>query len=268
MTPTLRPSLHPTGRRLTALIGALALVAGLLLIVPTPSRADTSWTTPVALSATGQYRKDPRITSSSDGSTLTAVWAANDGSNYIAQAATSTDGGATWSAPVDLSAGGNDAHSPHLVGSADGARLTAVWTYFDNESFAATMQSATSTDTGVTWGTPVQMTTDGDTANFEPHVTGSSDGLTLTTVWMAVDLETFEPAGIEATSSTDGGATWSDPATISAGGDDGYAFYPEVTSAADGTVQTAVWDEHLGDNFVAKSATTTNSGTSWNAFWA
>ncbi len=106
-------------------VGVLAAGAALVLVgVAGPAAAAVgAWGPAVTLSDPGQDAYDPRVVT--DGSTLTAVWFRSDGSNGRIQSASSTDGGATWSAPVTLSDPGQDAYFPQVV--TDGSTLTAAW---------------------------------------------------------------------------------------------------------------------------------------------
>ena len=103
-------------------------------ILQSASSADggVNWSAPVDVSLVGRSADNPQVVSSADGGTLTAVWDRFDGSNTIIQSATSTDAGATWSTPVDLSAAGRNASVPQLAAAADGATVTAVWSRSDS----------------------------------------------------------------------------------------------------------------------------------------
>ena len=67
--------------------------------------------------------------------------------NYIIQASTSTDSGATWSIPVNLSAAGQDAEQPQVTSSAD-AKANAATTKLITETFAS-LDARQATDPGV-----------------------------------------------------------------------------------------------------------------------
>ena len=111
-------------------IVAVAAV-GLVLV---SEAAALTWSAPVDLSAAGQFASSPQVTVSADGSKLTGVWERYNGSNWIVQARTSTDSGAVWSAPVDLSAAGQDANDPRVTSSADGSRLASVWRRYNGSN--------------------------------------------------------------------------------------------------------------------------------------
>ena len=100
----------------------------------TSINSGATWSAPVDLSAAGQSASYPQVAGSADGSKLTSVWRRSDGDNWIIQASTSSNSGATWSAPVDLSAAGQSAFYPQVTGSADGTRLTSVWVRYDGSN--------------------------------------------------------------------------------------------------------------------------------------
>ena len=100
----LRPAVVVIRRVVVALV--VSVFVGVTAIAQTtPAWAVESWITPVDLSATGQNADNPQIVAAPN-NTLTAIWYRYDGSNDIIQTRSSTDGGATWSSVVDLSATG------------------------------------------------------------------------------------------------------------------------------------------------------------------
>ena len=119
----------------------IVMVAAVGLVLASEAAALT-WSAPVDLSAAGLPAYQLQVTSSADGSKLTCVWWREDSSiNYIIQASTSTDSGATWSTPVDLSVAGQHADGPQVTGSADGTRLASVWSRYDGSKYI--IQAAT-----------------------------------------------------------------------------------------------------------------------------
>ncbi len=178
-----------------------------------------------------------------------------NGSNDIVQSRTSTDSGATWSGPVDLSAAGRTASVPQVASSADGTKLTAVWIR-SNGTFNIA-QSRTSTDGGVTWDPAVDLSDATHSANY-PHVASSADGNTLAVVW-----NTYRGGSsrvVQSATSTNGGATWSAPADLST---EGYwSTEAQLAVSADGTTATAVWSLNKTD-YIVQSATSTDSGATW-----
>jgi hypothetical protein len=79
---------------------------------------------PVDVSTSGQNAADPQVAFDASGNAL-AVWDRSNGTNLIAQAAFRPAGDA-FAAPVDLSAGGQDALAPQVAFDPSGNAL-AVW---------------------------------------------------------------------------------------------------------------------------------------------
>ena len=90
---------------------SVALLMPGMLLAGVASAALTG-STPVDLSAADQNAYDPVVAVSADGATQTVTWYRYDGAKYRVQVATSTDSGATWSAPATLSVAGQHASYP------------------------------------------------------------------------------------------------------------------------------------------------------------
>lgn len=207
-----------------------------------------SWSTPVSLSDGSQYAFFPQVVT--DGTTITAVWSWFDGSTEVIQSASSTDGGATWSTPVTLSAAGETAGNPQVA--TDGTTITALWNRFDGSNDR--IQAASSTDGGATWSTPVTLSDAGGSA-FGARAVIS--GTAILATWTRSDGSNYR---IQAASSTDGGATWTTPVTISEPGQD--AFTQQVVSA--GTIITVLWKQSDGVTNRIRSALSTDGGATWS----
>ncbi len=207
-----------------------------------------TWDNLTNISAAGQNSYGPELVT--DGATITAVWDRNDGSNERIQAAASTDGGITWGIPTTISAIGENGYDPEMV--TDGATVTVVWDRF-NGSYS--IQAAASTDGGITWSSPTTVSTTGDNA-LNPRL--ATDGTTITTIWSRDDGSDIR---IQAAASTDGGITWSSPATISAPGQ--YAYDPRVVT--DGTNVTAAWSGFDGTDARVRLASSADGGMAWGS---
>ena len=235
------------------IVGLLGLEGNSLAV------AEGSWTTPTDLSIAGEYADGSQIASSADGTKLAATWRRYDSGIFIVQAATSTDSGATWNTPILLSAIGGTASSSQIASSADGTKLTATWYRYDGSTYI--VQAATSTDSGATWNTAIDLSLAGQHA-FDPQIASSADGTKLTATWSRYDGSTYI---VQAATSTDSGATWPLPANVvnlSAIG--GSAHYPRIASSADGTKLTATWMWDNGFRWIVQAATSTDSGATWN----
>jgi hypothetical protein len=169
-----------------------------------------------------------------DGTTVTAVWVGNDGINNRIQAASSDDGGLTWSTPETISEAGAAANKPMLV--TDGTTITATW--YRNDDINDRIQAASSVDGGLTWSTPATLSEAGGMAFFPQLVT---DGTTIRVAWSGENGSGYL---ISVASSVDGGLTWSTPESISEAGQN--ALYPQLVT--DGTATTVAWHRFDSSN--------------------
>ena len=127
----------------------------------------------------------------------------------------SIDGGATWSAPVLVSAGSRQA-VPHHRGSdarlvARGDQLFAAWTT-PGTGFRGTgpMGTAYSTDGGRTWQAGPDPS-DQKTTGSSRFLALSADDRAFHLVWLD---DRNKQRGLRHASSTDGGRTWSNNSTV------------------------------------------------------
>ncbi len=283
-------------RGLSFTVVALMMVS-LVMCVPSALAAG-GWNTPVTITATDVADYGPEIAIS--GSTAVAVWVGTDGLDTRIRSARSTDGGATWSAPVNLSYAYINAYTPKVAIS--GSTVIATWTL---NTPRISVQTARSIDGGEHWGTPVSLSWNGSSAN-NPQVAIS--GSTALITWWQSDGQN---ARVYCTSSTTGGASWSMPIQLSGSGQDAQdqqvaidgntilvgwarsngsrsvvqavtsadggehwgavvnlssafnnAYLPQL--ALSGSTAAAAWDELSGGKYIVRSATSTNSGVLWN----
>ena len=218
------------------------------IIQSSTSQNGGAWSTPVNLSAAGGYASGPRVTVDSTG-LVTAIWSRYDGSNEIIQSSTSQSGGA-WSAPVNLSATGQNASAAKVTVDSTGL-ATAVWYRYDGSKDI--IQSSTS-QSGGAWSAPVNLSATGRNA-YDPQLTVSSTGL-ATAVWRRNNGSNWI---IQSSTSQSGGA-WSTPVNLSATG--GTASDPKVTVDSTG-LATAVWERYDGSNGIIQSSTS-QSGGAWS----
>jgi hypothetical protein len=237
-------------------LGVLGFGSVLLGVVSSPAVAATgTWSTPaITLSAAGGSANSPQVSVNAAG-TAVAVWTRSNGSNNIVQSASSTDGGVNWSTPANLSASGRDAFSPQISVNAAG-NAVAVWTRYDDSNYI--VQSASSTDGGVTWSPTVSnLSAVGGSAN-SPQISVNAAG-TAVAVWTRGDGSSNI---VQSVSSTNGGVTWSPTVSnLSAVGGD--AQRPQISLNAAGTA-VAVWTRGDGSNIIVQSASSNNGGVTWS----
>jgi hypothetical protein len=232
---------------------ALGLGSVLLGVVSSPAVAATgSWSTPVDLSAAGGNAQGPQISVDAAGNAI-AVWQRGDGSNDTVQTSSSTDGGVTWSTAEDLSAAGVIAQNPQISVDSTGTAI-AVWNGWN--AGTDVVQSASSTDGGLTWTIPEDIYSAGGTA-FNPQISVDAAG-TAYAVWYRWNGSNDI---VQSATSTDGGLTWTAPEDLSTAG--GTAVGPQISVDAAGTA-VAVWRRNIGSNFIVQSRSSSNGGATWS----
>jgi len=212
-----------------------------------------TWSTPVDLSEASRNSTTPQIAIADDG-TRTVVWRRSTGGNQFIQSSSSTDGGATWSVPVDLSATGQDSDTPQISAAPDNS-LTAVWERSDGSNII--VQASTSSDGGATWSSAVNLSAAGGDAE-QAHVSIAPDGL-RTVVWQR---DNGAERIIQVSTSVDDGLTWSPPTDVSAAGGD--ARQPQLSVAPDNTL-IAIWARNNGSDRVLQASHSVDQGATWSA---
>jgi hypothetical protein len=233
---------------------ASALVVFLGVITAAPAIAATvEWSTPANLSEAGQSAGDHQIAIDGSGNVV-AVWLRFDAdSNRIAQSSWSDDGGASWTAPVNLSEPGEWASNVRVAVDGSGVGH-AVWHRSDGSN--TRVQYSRSVDGGVNWSDPVNLSTAGDNSR-NPEFTLDGSG-SLIAVWRGSNGD-YDI--IQSSRSTNSGASWSTPGDLSLTGQD--ADSPRVSADGSGNA-VAVWRRSDGDNNIIQSSRSSNGGLSWS----
>lgn len=204
--------------------------------------AGGTWSAPVALSAPGLRVSNPQVAVDPSGA-ATAVWSRFNGTAYAIQSATRPPGG-TWSAPVDLSAPGEDTFdTPQVAVGPQGSTL-AVWQRHDGKSWVVT---AATRAAGAGWTKSVDVSESGRDA-WDPQIAVDPAG-NATAVWAVSVGEYGGQRRIQA-ARRPAGDVWSAPVDLSPGG--GNAWSPQVALDPAGNATTA-WSRHDGTNWVVQA---------------
>ncbi len=248
------------------------------------AQAQLGFSEPTALNsnapADSEFDGGAQVVAACDGTTL-AFWSSSTdlggiGTDADILFARSTDGGATWGAPMALNTNaGSDSGSDFFprADTDDLGNWVVVWRSHD--SLGGTIGSdadivlARSTDDGVTWSAPQAAAaySAGDSV-FDTNCDVVCDGAGT---WIAVWDSTFNVGGVIGGDqdvlcirSTDHGATWSPVSALApdATTDDSDDFGPTLATDRDGN-WVAAWSNYYdeSDIFVSRSS---DGGVSWS----
>lgn len=157
----------------------------------------------------------------------------------------STDGGATFLNPKQLSPAGNNGTGNGRQGSS--SSVSADGTAYVVFEQASIQVLTVSHDGGISWSKPSTIAAVNDIADPIPGANFRTDSfLTLAadprpglhTLWASWATATSTGGRIVVTRSSDGGATWAAPTTVSTA-TEGYAFYQGLAVAPTGRVDVA-----------------------------
>ncbi|MCB0921847.1 MAG: exo-alpha-sialidase [Actinobacteria bacterium] len=241
-------------RRLAAGAATLALV--MTFSSAAFGAAQIDWDAPDTVSSSGAEGWQPRVTTSSNGQRITAVWRSKALGVADIATATSSNGGATWSPPQTRD-GMSSSGEPALVSSEDGQQVTAVWY---SESLDR-VRTASSSNGGQDWSTPkdIDDPVEPVSLNSNPRLAGSANGTKLVAVWIA-SLNSGKFIA-QSSVSTDAGATWSPPETISNSTED--AYDSDVAVSADGSKSLVAYSQSVGGAQRVFARTSDDGGQNW-----
>jgi hypothetical protein len=215
-----------------------------------------AWSAPVDLSAAGRNAEQPQVAVDPAGNAI-AVWRRTNGVNWIIQAATRPVLGA-WSAPVDVSASGQNAATPQVAIGTGGDALV-VFTRTDADGYPIVQAADRPAGAGfVSVFTPaVDLSASQETA-LNPQVALDPAG-NAAAVWRSDGGATVVKAALRPA-----GGAWSVPQDLSRPG--AQVRVPQVAFDAAGDV-VAVWERGSGNGLAVQQSTRVAAGTwsSWTA---
>jgi Notch-like protein len=161
-----------------------------------------------ALGATHSYEVQLASGGSPTGRNVYAVWVDKRNGTGAADIffARSTNGGSTFSAPVDLTSGtGTRAVAPRIaVGRSGGEDV--VYVAFQHVSGGIRqVWVRTSTDSGATFSAATRLDTSGGTDNFKHAIATSADGARAVVAWEQLDTGTLERQVVSRATTNTGG---------------------------------------------------------------
>jgi len=245
-------ALSDDGTRATA-IWYVSVPAGQAVRSASSTNGGDTWTART-IAAPVPTSGNPHIAGSADGTRLVATW-----SEYVTEdvlrVAHSTDGGLTWSTPVNLSDPDSSAGDVAIALAAGGSRAVAAYTQYDGANSRAVIR--TSPDGGATWDPPITLSVAGENAS-QPQIALSADGNRVALAWVQY---TGSDPRVQASYSADAGATWSSPEFLSPEGED--AALAQIGGSADGQELTVAWQSAGTSDYRIQSRSSTNAGAAW-----
>jgi hypothetical protein len=215
--------------------------------------AGGGWSAPEPVSEPTHDSVDVHVAMDPKSGAAVLVWQQYDGSGFTLRATQRTLGG-SWSAPVVVSAPGQNAQSPR-VGFAGGV-ATALWLRSDG---SVERTEASSALLGGSWSAPVYLSAPGYAAS-EATLAVEADG-TARALWSRIGTTSYV---IQAVTLPPGG-TWSQPVVLTPDGPGFEAIRPSIAVDPVGGGVFAAWDEQIGATQVeAQVAHSTPSG-SWTS---
>jgi len=163
----------------------------------------------------------------------------------------STDGGTTWSSPVNISNSAASSEKPTII--TFGTNILVTW--YDFSSGNNEILFSKSTDGGATWSSPVNLSNDA-TSSEGPSITIGGTNILIT--WFNNDVGNSE---ILFSKSTDGGTTWSSPFSIS--NTESQSTQPTIITF--GTDILITWTEHIVDSQEVVFSKSTDGGVTWSS---
>ncbi|MFI5125767.1 MAG: PKD domain-containing protein [Candidatus Acidiferrales bacterium] len=207
------------------------VILGLLMVMCVPAQAQ-QFSAPKNVSNNSDYSFTPQIAVDSNG-TIYMAWEDDTATNSNILFSRSTDGGATFSTPINLSNASGYSFNPRIaMGSA--GDVNVVWE--DQTPSNTNIMFSHSTNAGVAFSTPVNLSNDSADSG-SPQIAVDTAG-NIYVVW-----EHDSPnLGIFFSRSTDGGATFSTPAVLSVSALG--SFSPQIAVDSNGNI-SVVWEDDV-----------------------
>lgn len=234
----------------------------------------TAWTSPVRLSA------DPTDTdtwngldvvslgASSDLGTQLALWKAWNApsTQHRLQSAYTRNGGRSWSAPLDLLAGGAPARSPRVALSRDGTTAVAVWLISYEGQDRVQGATLDLTAPSPQWSAP-ELLSDPSLAS-SPYtdcsgVAISDDGRKVALLYVSRDASSKNRAVLKRASRSDGAWSWSTATELSPG--DADVGSADLAASSDLSVLSVAWSAFGSSTIKVQVARSTDGGQTWGA---
>lgn len=200
-----------------------------LLAMCIPAQAQ-QFSTPKNVSNNADFSFTPQVSADSNG-TIYIAWEDDTDTNSNILFCRSTDGGATFSTPINLSNTAGFSFNPRMaVGSA--GNVDVVWE--DDTPGNTAIRFSHSSNSGVTFTAPINLSNDSADSGSQQIAADTTGDIYV--VWEHDSLN----LGIFFSRSTDGGATFSAPTDLSTNASG--SFSPQMAVGSGGNL-TVVWED-------------------------
>lgn len=211
------------------------------------------WAAPQTVDTNTNEVDYPAIAVSKDGSKAAiAYFKQSDTFNITVWTVMSTDGGATWGQPKEVSTSTTNASRPQVAMSENGSTVTVMWG--DSESMVDSVKMARTTNGGTNW---TRATVASGSARGDVKFVSNGDSSKMVVVWVEFnpDQRSFD---LRSSASADGGATWSDPKILGVPTDNESLDY--LVASSDASKVAAMFATADGSQITGSS----NSGSTWS----
>lgn len=226
------------------------MVLLVLIVLCVPARAQ-QFSPPQNVSNNSDYSFTPQVAVDSNG-TIYMAWEDDTSSNSRILLTRSTDGGVTFSTPINLSNTSGDSFNPRIaIGSA--GSVNVVWE--DDTPGNTVIMFSHSTNAGVSFSTPINLSNssaDSSTQQIAVDIAGN-----IYVVWENDTLN----LGIFFSRSTDGGVTFSTPAPVST--NPSGSSSPQIAVGLNGNVSVA-WEDDANSASDISFSDSSNSGATFS----
>jgi hypothetical protein len=217
----------------------------------------STFSTPKNISNTPGYSEIPEIAVDSSGN-INVVWWDNTPGYVDIFFSRSTDGGSTFSAPMNISNGMTlNSVSAQLAVDSTG-NINVVWETDGNLVNQAIIFTR-STDGGTSFSTPKSISNGVNQSNIPQMAVDSSANINV--VWWA-SVPTGQSDDTYFTRSTDGGSTFSSPVNVSKN-NISQALFPEIAVDLNGNINV-VWYEQLMGQYQVYFSRSTDGGSTFS----
>jgi len=204
-----------------------------------------------------QNAQYPYILTNGSGTYVYDIWTKNNGTNDIIQVSSSSTNGSVWSAPINLSAAGQNAITPCFSVESTEKNIYAIWTRSNGSNNI--IQFSTSLDFGVHWSTPQDLSAIGQNAST-PHMITDFVGDTVYAIWVRSNGTNDI---IQFSKSSDFGSNFSSPIDLSSIGQN--AKTPQLATNFNENCVCAIWTRSNGTNDIIQFRHSPDYGINWTS---